>query len=216
MSTINFTAYYCGMSEDLFADNIMIFQPVSYYSKSYDLENNLLSTMKLSDAIQLFKDYALKDDDALGNWGVDGLQVDTIYLRSSDAFLGIQEDKLLADMYAYFSCDYLEFVYIYVAGGASFWCNGYQFIVHPNEDIHRHHPHVHVRHDDNETRYSLDTLTRFPNDTFSRDFKRDEKKKILPYLRKNQAKLRRYWDNYLNGYIPPIEDEEGKQYYRES
>lgn len=215
MSTIRFIAYFCGMSENLFADDVMIFKPFASYEKTYSAIDIALLE-KVSDIIQLFKTDALKDDNALGNWGNENLQVNTVYIQTNDAFLGLQENKRIADIISYFGDDRIEFVYFCVIGGASFWCDGYRFIVHPNEDIHRFHPHVHVKRDDDETRYSLDTLTRFPDDTFSREFKRDEKKVILPYLRKNQAKLQRYWDYYINGYIPPMEDSDGKQFYSES
>ena len=152
----------------------------------------------------------------MGDWGREKLQVSTVYIRTEDTLLGLQEDKHIAEIFSYFGCEHIDFVYVCVLGGASFWCDGYRFIVHPNEEIHRHHPHVHVKRNEQETRYSLDTLARFPNDTFSREFKRDEKKIILPYLRKNQVKLLRYWDCYINGYIPPMEDADGMQFYNES
>ena len=50
----------------------------------------------------------------------------------------------------------------------------------------------------------------------SREHKRDEKKIIIPTLKKNAKKLYAYWNQYINGYIPPEEDETGKQYYKES
>ena len=50
----------------------------------------------------------------------------------------------------------------------------------------------------------------------SREHKRDEKKIIILTLKKNAKKLYGYWNQYINGYIPPDEDETGKQYYKES
>lgn len=216
MKKIRFTAYFCGMSDELFSDNIMIYRPFGSYEKIYCYGQDIASDAKVSALIESFKADAQTADNALGDWGDENLQVDTVYIRTEDALLGLQKDKLLSEMFSYFSYNELDICYICVIGGASFWCDGYQFIVHPNEDIHRYHPHVHVRRDSKETRYCLDTLTRFPGDSFSREFKRDEKKTIIPYLQKNQAKLRRYWDYYMNGYIPPIEDEKGMQFYSES
>ena len=90
------------------------------------------------------------------------------------------------------------------------------FIIHPDEDIHKNTPHVHVRRDDEETRYYLESLERFPNDKVSRRFLKDEKKRIKPYLLKNKEKLYEYWNLYMNGYTTPAMNEEGKQYYKES
>ena len=38
----------------------------------------------------------------------------------------------------------------------------------------------------------------------------------MPFLRKNQTKLMRYWNHYINGYTVPFEDEQERQYYPES
>ena len=65
-------------------------------------------------------------------------------------------------------------------------------------------------------RYSLDTFKRFEQDIPSREHKRDEKKIIIPALKKNVKRLYGFWNQYMSGYIPPDEDENGKQYYKES
>lgn len=215
MKTIRFTAYFCGMSEELFADNILIYKPYGSYEKTYYDQDFALSE-KVSNIMERFKVDAINDGNALEDWESENLQIDTIYIRTEDALLGLQSDKLLSDVFAYFRSDRIEFVYVCVHGGASFMREGYRFIVHPNEEVHRYHPHVHVKRNDDETRYSLVTLTRFPNDSYSREFRRDEKKVIVPYLKKNQKKLRRYWDYYINGYIPPEENSDGMQFYKES
>lgn len=118
-------------------------------------------------------------------------------------------------MFSDFDTDELSFA-TFCVGGPSFRCEGYLFVIHPNEEIHKNHPHVHVRRNGNETRYSLNTLTRFSNDNFCREFQKDEKKIILPYLQKNKDRLLKYWDLCMKGYIPPVEDEDGKQFYPES
>ena len=88
--------------------------------------------------------------------------------------------------------------------------------MHPNEAVHKHKPHVHVVKDDMSVRYSLETLERFPQDVFSREYKRDEKKIIIPALKKNQKKLWDYWNCYMGGYCSPTIDCQGKEYYKES
>ena len=214
MGQIRISALFCGISDDLLADHMMIWKPFETYERVYIPGKDLPPDPRVSEMIDRFKLDAKEDHDVLGEWGNRDLQVDSIFLRTETALIGFRENKHASDILSYFGCVDLDLVYICLVGGASFYCDGYHFIVHPNEDIHKYHPHVHVRRDDEETRYSLDTLTRFPSDTFSHTFKKDEKKHILPYLKKNQAKLRKQWDMYMNGYISPMEDEEGRQYYR--
>lgn len=217
--TITFTVCFCGMSGNLegyFTDRMMLWKPFSCFTRTFHYEHGTPELNKVGDLISLFKAEAESANNILGEWGNDHLQVNTVYIKTNETLIGLQEDKLLSDIFAYFACETLEFIYIYIAGGASFNCSGYRFIIHPNEDIHRNSPHVHVRRDDDETRYSLDTLKRLPEDKFSRTFQRDEKKIILPYLKRNQKRLLQYWDHYLNGYVPPEENVDGYQYYRES
>ena len=54
MNTIRFTAYFCGMTEELFADNVMLFKPSGSYEKTYDVEN-FISSWRVSDVISAFK-----------------------------------------------------------------------------------------------------------------------------------------------------------------
>lgn len=217
MKEIRCNAYFCaGMSGTFFSETILISSPYGSYEKTYVMEDDQLERMRISDVICLFKKAAEQNHNVLGQWGQENLSLDTIYIKTEEAMLGLQEDKTLAEVFAFFGCDVLELVYFVVAGGASIYCDGYQFIVHPDERIHEHTPHVHVRKDDTEVRYYLDSLTRFPQDKASHEFDRDEKKRILPYLRKNQNKLYNYWNQYRHGYIPPAEDEKGRQYYSES
>ena len=211
MKEIKFTVYYCGMSEGLYSDNIMIFKPYDSFSKSFqwDIQNNSFNT--ISELSELFKNIA-KDE---GAYITDWFNYKTIYMKTDNELLGLTEDKNIADIFSYFNKETIEFVF-FVVGGASFNCEGYLFIIHPDEDIHKNTPHVHVRRDDEETRYYLESLERFPNDKVSRRFLKDEKKRIKPYLLKNKEKLYEYWNLYMNGYTTPTMNEEGKQYYKES
>ena len=95
-------------------------------------------------------------------------------------------------------------------------CRGYRFVVHPNEEIHKHTPHVHVENDDCSVRYSLVSLKRFEQDKVPRNYLRDEKKIIRPFLENNRKKLLEYWNLSINGYTTPIINEKGQQYYPES
>ena len=147
---------------------------------------------------------------------MDELTWDNVYIKQNHSLLAFQSDKRISDVFDFFKKRKLEIVYVFVAGGTSTWCSGYQFVVHPNEAVHKHKPHVHVVKDDMSVRYSLETLERFPQDVFSREYKRDEKKIIIPALKKNQKKLWDYWNCYMGGYCSPTIDCQGKEYYKES
>ena len=138
--------------------------------------------------------------------------LDSIYIKTDVGLIGLTVDKNIEDIYCYFKQDFIDLVF-FVVGGASLHCNGYSFTVHSNEDIHKNTPHVHVRRDDEETRYYLDSLERFANDKVSHRFLKDEKKIIKPFLRANKELFYKYWDMSINGYTTPHINEDGKQYY---
>lgn len=210
MKTITFTAYICGISENTFSDKIMIYQPLSNYKKSYTYEE--ITHKTVNEFLGIIKKDAIE---FLGEHGTENLVAERVYISTIDAFIGMQEDKTFAELFEYFASESIQLVY-FLVGGASIHCSGYRFTVHPNEDIHRNTPHVHVCKDNMSVRYSLDTLGRFEQDELPREYKRDEKKIIKPYLLKNQQKLMEYWNHYMNGYTVPDEDECGRQYYPES
>ena len=210
MKTITFHAYICGMSENAFTDKIMIYEPIAKFEKIFCYDELPIKT--ISEFIDLVKNDASV---FLGESGTEQLNVERLYIQTADALIGMQNDKLLDDVFAYFSTDNIQLAY-FLVGGASIRCMGYKFVVHPNEDIHRNKPHVHVCKDEDSVRYSLITLERFKQDSLPRTYNRDEKKVIIPFLRENQDTLMAYWNHYINGYTVPDLDEHGQQYYPES
>ena len=199
------------MSEYTFSEKIMIHKPMQKYEKI--LYYDKITAKTVAELLTIIK----KDDNfVLGGYGVENLTAERVYIHTPDALIGMKDNKTLADLFEYFSTDTLLLEYFLIAGGASIHCSGYRFTVHPDEDIHRNTPHVHVCKNDKSVRYSLVTLKRFEQDKVPREYKRDEKKVILPYLINNQEKLMKFWNHYINGYTIPDEDEWGKQYYPES
>ena len=210
MKSVTFNIYVCGMNESTFTNKIMIYAPFATYEKTFYGEE--LLSKNVSDMIQIVEENAAT---FIEEHGI-RLNLEHIYIQTDDTLIGLQNDKKLEEIFSYFSINDIQFAYFFVVGGASIPCGSYRFTVHPNEDIHRSKPHVHVYKDGKNARYSLDTLKRFPNDNISREFIRDEKKIILPYLKKNQEKLMGYWNHYMNGDTLPAEDVDGNQYYPES
>lgn len=218
MSKITLNIHFCaGMSGNTFSQTIMVDKPYDTIHTTFTWDDCLkLGIEHVSDLIEqtLKQNPTLQSE--IGTYAIEQITYKNIYVASGRYLIGLQDDKKLADILADFGTDSLEFVYIYVAGGASMHHMGYLFVVHPREQIHAFNPHVHVVRDGISVRYSLDTFKRFPQDKYSREHDRDEKKIIRPYLQKNRDELMRYWNLAMNGYIPPVKDEEGHQYCKES
>lgn len=209
--------HICGMSSKNISHKILICKPFKTTTKLFNLSfcfRHKIST--IADLISYTKKSVNGISDLLGDFGIENFNVENIYVKYKGYLIGLQENKSLSDIFTYFKKNVLEFNYICVAGGASRMYRGYKFIVHPNEDIHKYKPHVHVKKNGVAPRYYLDTFERFKGDKCLREHLRDEKKIIIPYLEKNRKWLLEQWDMYMNGYIPPAETESGKQFCKES
>lgn len=214
MKKIIFKIYICGMSNKFFSRKIMIYKPHKSVKTKIRLDNDLLNTdfnklvqkIKYTNSIKNFeKNYFPLD---ILNW-------ETIYIRQKGTFLSLQSNKKVSDVFNFFKTNKLEIAY-FIVGGASINHFGYKFVVHPDESIHINNPHVHVIKDNASVRYSLKTFQRFPKDKYTREYIRDEKKIIIPSLKKNSKELWQHWNYYINGYNPPAIDIKGKEYYKET
>lgn len=217
MRKIIFKIHICGMTERNYTNRIMIYKPHRTFKHLFKIKNlDDCKEMRISNFIEKFRksnEYQLCDQNY---YSMDELNLQSIYIEHRGTLYSFQSDKRIVDIFRFFKTNKIKIVYFFVAGGASIYCDGYKFVIHPNEEIHRNTPHVHVEFHDMSVRYYLDTLGRFPGDKYSREYKRDEKKIIIPGLKRNQKLLWQYWNCYMNGYIPPEIDERGKQYYKES
>lgn len=219
MKHITFDIYLiAGMSASTFSPTIMVDKPYDAIHTEFTWhELTELGVRYVSDLIELSKARNPDLQTQIGSYGMENFCYQTVYLKKGDYLIGLQEDKELTSIFTYFQTDHLEFAFLYVAGGASRNHMGYKFVVHlSREQIHAHEPHVHVERDGVSVRYSLDTFERFSKDEPSWEHRRDEKKVILPYLKKNKALLMEYWDLAMNGFLPPQRDENGRQYCAES
>lgn len=214
MNELEFSVYTCGMSEETFSEKIMIYKPVSCITKCFtEAELNQCRIISVSELIDHLKnDAGIKD--ALGTWGLENIGISTVYIQDNEWLLGLRQDKPISEIFRELETNRLKFAY-FMAGGASIHNNtGYRFTVHPDEDIHRHMPHVHVSKAGINIRYSLDTL--LPIDKLVNPHKRDNKKIIIPFLHGHCQQLIEMWNRYTEGYTTPVLDEKGRQYYSES
>lgn len=214
MRKLKFNIYVCGMSEETFSEQIMIYQPVHTTTKTFSQKDLCeLGINYVSDLVEDIKqDHAMRE--VLGEWRLENISTETIYIQCQDYLLGLLENKAISDVFDYFSSEDLELAYFIVGGASIHNETSYRFTVHPNEDIHRHMPHVHVSKDDIDIRYSLETLQ--PIDSLVNPHRRDNKRIITPFLRKNQEKLLGFWQLYMDGYASPTITQEGQQFYSES
>lgn len=206
-----------GMTEETLSPHILVDRPAQTICQTFtarELAEHGVQTA--SQLIALVKRRLPKLQELLGEYGMEQLCCEHLYLRRGDYLLGLGGDKPLDRVCAELADEDPYFVYLFVAGGASRQHMGYTFVVHPREQIHAHAPHVHVVRDGVSVRYSLVDFRRFPQDGRSRMHERDEKKVILPYLRENQKALMEYWELAMRGYLPPVRDEQGRQYCAES
>lgn len=214
MYNLNFKIYFCGMSEETFSDQIMIYKPHSYIEKRFNLLNlqqiNIESISEL--IVYLKKDPSIIE--SLGTWGMKNFSISTVYVYEQPYLLGFQDDKKISEILIDLNTNQLELAY-FIVGGASFHNEtSYRFTIHPNENRHKYMPHVHVSKSGVEIRYSLKTL--LPIDPLVNPHKRDNQKIIIPFLKDNQSEWLKLWDYYIKGYTIPEITEDGKQFYAES
>ena len=216
MERITFEIHYVGgMNDEFFSHDILIRKPKISVIYSFDEEDlDILGINCISQLIHHIKSVNGCVSSLISESRMEDFSVQTTYIKQRDYLLGIEDDKTLEQVFLDFQTEHLSFLYFYVGGGGSIECNGYRFAVHSNEKIHKCMPHVHVIKDEESVRYSLVTLERI--DDCSHEFKRDEKKIILPALKKNLSRLQEYWIAAMGGYRPPEFDFNNKQYYRES
>ncbi len=204
-----------GMNDEFFSQDILIRKPKISVIFSFDEEDlDIAGISYISQLIYHIKTVNCCVESLISEFGMENFSVLTTYIKRHNYLLGIVDDKTIEQVFLDFQTDHLTFLHFYVRGGGSIECNGYRFVVHSDEIIHKHMPHVHVIKGEESVRYSLVTLERI--DDCSHEFKRDEKKIILPALKKNLSRLQEYWIAAMGGYRPPEFDFNNKQYYPES
>lgn len=211
---IRFCLHFCGVSEETFTDQIMIYQPNYSIERTYTAgELEQFGVHTVSGLIEYIKQ-SQEIQKNLGDWGMENFTWEHAYVLHQDYMLGLNEDKSLDDILSYLGVDYLDLVWFQVGGASLHNELGYTFTVRSREHNHQHLPHVHVSKDGAEARYALETLE--PLDPLKQPLKRDDKKVIRPFLQKNQNRLKEMWRHNMNGYYTPSLSQEGKQFYPES
>ena len=117
MKVIVFKIHICGMSERTISSKIMIDKPFKTITKllslSYCSKNNIST---IDNLISYIKESCNGLFDLLGEFGVENFNVENIYIKHKGYLIGLQEDKSLSDVFAYFKKNILEFDYIYPNG----------------------------------------------------------------------------------------------------
>lgn len=214
MGELQFNIYSCGMSEETFSEQIMIYKPNSSIVKSFTEEAlhqfGIVYVSQLIDHLK--KDIVIRE--SLGTWGLENFSIPTVYIHHHGYLLGLQKDKPVSAVFHELETHRLEFIYFVVGGASIHNETSYRFTIHPDEKIHEHMPHVHVSKSGVEIRYSLETL--LPIDPLVNPHKRDNKKIITPFLQHNHKQLLEMWSYYTKGYTTPEITQDGQQFYSES
>ncbi|MBE6990137.1 MAG: hypothetical protein E7426_05270 [Ruminococcaceae bacterium] len=218
MKLILFQIHFCGMSMKDYSKKILIYSPFRTLRKLFSLKNCSLNQVKTaSDLVSRIKQ---SEGDQIrsvsGEFGVSCLSLPNVYIEHKGYLFGLKHDKSLSEIISQFNKALVIFHIFIVPGGASREHHGYKFIIHSDESIHKYSPHVHVEKSGISTRYSLVDFKRYPNDKYSTEHIRDEKKVIIPYLKENHKWFIEKWNLSMMGYIPPVETLEGQQICRES
>lgn len=212
MNGLTFSLYLCGMCERMFTDEIMIYAPHTSITRYFDnADLGYLNITTVNQMIGHIKKEPILSM-AMGKHMVEELTVSRIYIQHKDYLLGLQEDKPLSMISSELNEDLLRLAF-FIVGGASANYDGYLYIVHPRERIHAYKPHVHVRREGKDIRYSLDTLD--PLDKLTNPHKKDNKR-IRECIRAHSNMFIGWWDEYMKGYMPPALSDDGRQYYSES
>lgn len=214
VGNLRFNFYFCGMSEETFSKQIMIYKPNSSIIRNFT--EDILQKLSITYVSQLIC-YLRKDTEiaeSLGTWGLENFSISTVYIQHHGYLLGMQEDKPISAVFHDLETHRLEFAYFVVGGASIHNETSYRFTIHPDEKIHEYLPHVHVSKAGVEIRYSLETL--LPIDPLVNPHKRDNKKIITPFLQHNQKQLLEMWNYYMEGYTTPEITQEGQQFYSES
>lgn len=216
MKKVSFTIYFCGGPwYGTFTPEIMIAKPCNTSTFGFDvqalIQEGIAGIGDLTEYVK--KDPTLRE--SLGDWGLQNLSWETVYIPKENYLLSLQADKTFQELFDHFGQDTLELAHFYVGGGASIHNEtDYRFTIHPDEKIHRNLPHVHVEKDGVEIRYSLQDFK--PLDSLKQPHTRDYKKRIRPFLEQKRDLFLSLWQEYNDGYLPPLFTESGQQFYPES
>lgn len=202
--------HQCGMSGELYSDKLCIDKPFDSWEQVYN-ETSYTEDTKLSIIID---DAIKKYIEEYGNTDYNNLflRYERLYIRFHDYFLRLSTEKTIKKMQEELGDVDIEVDFFIICGGASFEMNGYKFVVHSDERVHKYNPHVHVNKNNDSVRYSLLTFERFQADRCPREYIRDERKRIIPVIRNKIDVLMEFWNLSQQGYITPTIDEEGKQF----
>ena len=201
---------FIGMSLDDYSDYVCMYKPYEIYVCRFNRELSIDCSYSeiISGAFHEYINQCEGDTYSIEDFYMYSKQ----YIKYGKYLVGCKVDRSLSQIKVDLGVENICIELFVYGGGASIVCNGYLFVVHPNEDVHKHSPHVHVNHDGYSVRYSLVTFERYPDDVCSREYIRDEKKIILPFIKKRYSFFMDNWNKAQKGYEMPAVDERGVQY----
>lgn len=200
-----------GMSLDYYSDKIHANKPYEVFqwtSEEKHLDDGRMLSFYVNSAVRDYLD-TVSDDGLLAQ---EINLYSKVFIKYGEYFVSLGMDKNINDIIRDLELELLCVEIFVFGGGASLQNHGYSFVVHSEESVHKYKPHIHVKRDGESVRYMLDPIERFENDKVSRGFIRDEKKIIIPFIEKNQALFKKWWNKSMQGYNMPELDDQGVQY----
>lgn len=118
----------------------------------------------------------IRDDEELkykiGDFIYSCITMDNGFIYYKNYYLRLATDKKISEICVDLAIDEIVIEFFIIPGGASKEYNGYLFVVHSDEDVHKFSiPHVHVKRDDYSPRYRLDTFEMIEGDSSCRQYK---------------------------------------------
>ncbi len=110
MWELQFGIYFCGMSEETFSEQIMIYKPSSRIVKDFTGATlRQLSIVYVSELIDHLKNISIRE--SMGTWELDNFSIETVYIQHHDYLLGLQEDKPISSIFQDLETHRLEFAH---------------------------------------------------------------------------------------------------------
>lgn len=205
MIIINFCQ--CGMSDKYFSKKIRIYKP-NHTKRKIIFINKKNEHKTISEILQETK--------YIQSHQVDIKEKNFYVLKRNYLLKGIKQ-KTIKEISNYINKKILR-IYTFDVGGASEEYRGFLFIIHPDEKVHDHQPHLHVQKNNVSVSYILEknNVRRKKGNKGNKEINNAEKKVIIPFINKNFDKFMELWNDYMNGYDVPIINDNNEQYYDET
>lgn len=198
---------YIGLTESFISEKILLPEPIEK-EEFFISDSAFVDDISVQELMDYIRDNIFDNDTKGKICHQFNFSYKEIYIEVDDYYYKFEKNINLS-MVKNILKDIVFHIVIYI-GGASIHYDGYRFVVHSNEDIHKYLPHVHVEKSGYSIRYRLDNQQAIDDKNIPREFIRD-KKMIENFIKMNKDKLLGFWNASQNGFVTPVLTENGEQ-----